>query len=653
MGLFDFLKPPQNGEDKIVEQETINPLHIGNEEEYQQLKHMLAQGRSLDDRDLERLAFTLDEWCSIHCVEDEDLDNATQELDLLFACFTMLPSSETIREMLCSSSLIYIDQAGNIDNFAPALDCIARLQKLQATRPTASIFTRTCANAMVLTIINYLDSEESFINEAQALYCELEALVRANADDNLVLPAMLAWAKRNFLWNSAREYDKEEMQRGLADLTALLEADPDNALLAGEYACACYLCFREYLSHSDLDKAYNEMLPELERMVRVYGKLYRTCHELLPDYSFPAYSPDFLDDYLTSALSDIAARDTEENNLQGVLECQARLAKIPYPPQATLYLELRRQILSNLALLYGRIREYAKATQSIKELRELITDDEGISSLADALYNLITDCASDNPRAYNKQIQFFLGELAELAHRTDGKHEHTRYVMALYNLSCQLENADIPHMSIWDRVYSYTMEHDAVSNFMVEKVAEDETSLIASAHDLDEARKHWERVKALYEHPVYSWNENMAQWLAVADYNLLVMADRADHLSLADDLLQDLMRIADKHSGQKNIHREILLRVAKGAFNLVTEYGNRGAIPHAEEIYAVTAPLLLQYTEDEEMAALLLKAAVNLCIDLKNSGQHRKISDIYGQIKGIKTVAAETAGYLKKIRDMI
>jgi hypothetical protein len=131
--------------------------------------------------DIERLAFTLDDRCVMHCAEDEDTENASEEIALLFVCADVLPDSALVREMLYASALYFIDEAGNQKDFSAVENrCLTKLRIMLETSDRGNkTLARVCANGLVLTIGNYLNCDEPSTREARMLERELGKLPAA------------------------------------------------------------------------------------------------------------------------------------------------------------------------------------------------------------------------------------------------------------------------------------------------------------------------------------------------------------------------------------------------------------------------------------------------------------------------------------------
>jgi hypothetical protein len=665
-------KPVTDDADANEDSGKPNPLYIYDETEYERLKAALAAGRPLSAADIERLAFTLDDRCVMHCAEDDDLESASEEIALLFACADPLPDSALVREMLYSSALYYIDEAGVQEDFSAVENrCLTKLRIMLETDRENKSLARVCANGLVLTIGNYLNCDEPSTREARMLERELGKLAGRYAADP-VMPAMQAWARRLFVRESLHQQDFPQAREQLREFAEFLERNPDNALVACEYANVCYSLFLERFKTDDAVRA--EMLDELERLLRTYTEAYAAYGDTEPDYEFPGYEPTRLHSFFLNALSDAAVCEAEKDNLEGTLALEARLNALPCPSCAEKsHKFIRRQLHSNIAALYGGAKEYAKAEERVDKLRDMARPrpkdeygdaDESVPALSDALYNLLTDYVNDDPLRHRERTQSILGELESLAARTDGAREHTRYVWALYNLTWQLEACGVPHMPVWDRLYAYMMAHN-IEEKDAELVASKEAEMTGERKDAADARLHYERAKAIARHPAYARVRTMPICLSSAAFNFLVAASDAGDLRQAEKtVFADLTALAEEHAGREEIEQAIVLRLTKGGLNLVTDCGNAGDIASAERIYSETARFASRFAQDAEIANRWVSAAFNLCVDLNNAkpkaaffsrpkhtGNAARIREIYEGVKDARP-DGDAAARLEKLRRM-
>ena len=635
-----------------------------NEEEYERLKASLNDGSPLSEKDIERLAIMLYERCIEHCREDVELDNASAELDMLFACFKALKSSNIVRKSFFVSVFIFIDTAGDMSYFELTSRYLSLMRELLAEDRSDSGLYHTWAYAMVRTIENTLNGRsDQSVSGAEILYNELEAQMHPSENDSIII-GILAWAKQLFIYEFVNQHNIQEYEARLKDLESFQLLYRDNAWVAVEYATACYHCFKDYLENSLYVKAYNWLLPIIEWQLIVYRDPYhRTLMDFMDseeDYALINYPRRPLDSCFTSALSEVAAYDTEKSILENVLAHYGRLLATPHPPDTEyMYRSLRRQMLSNLSTLYGDAKDWAKTTEMIGQLRDIVFSEPaegeeehvGISSLSDALYNQITDYVNEDPMLYRAQVQAGLAELEGLASVTDNEHEHTRYVMALYNVVVRLEELGIPHMPVWDRLYFYAMEH-RVEDDMANNILYKETDLVNNPKDLKTAKLHHDRVAKIAEHPFYRYIDTTPVRLAIAKFNLLVSASGAGNMRLSEEMFADLMSMTEGFSemGEETM-REIVLRLAKGGYNMIMDYEDSGELAKAETIYKDMAPFLLVFSDDANIANRLVNSAFSLCIDLRNAGRADRIREIYAEVKDANA-DGEAAERLYKLKNM-
>jgi hypothetical protein len=74
---------------------------------------------------------------------------------------------------------------------------------------------------------------------------------------------------RLFVRDALHQEDFPQAWKQLRELAEFLRQNPDSALVACEYANACYSLFWERFKTDDDARA--EMLDELERLLRTYG----------------------------------------------------------------------------------------------------------------------------------------------------------------------------------------------------------------------------------------------------------------------------------------------------------------------------------------------------------------------------------------------
>ncbi|MDR1936694.1 MAG: hypothetical protein LBS49_14165 [Candidatus Accumulibacter sp.] len=643
-----------------------NTAFIHDEHEYEALKKALAAGKRLCSPDIERLAFTLGDYCVRHAAEDEDLETAGREISLLFQCRQALPDSKAVRDALYEAALMYIDEAGDQD-LKRAEACLSQLLALLEQDSANRTLARVCANASILTLVNYLDRDEAAEKKSlfsfrrkktpreHALdrYATLEALAAPCLDRDPVMPAMLAWARRAFIVDDVFAGRADLCAAGLRELAGFAGKYPDNVWVAAEYVHACCRCFQNRFR--DLPRAEaEELLSEIERVVRAYNVKYDAIAESDPDYVFPGYDPGKIDDYFISALTDFAVHETENNHADGIWAIFNRLSGMTCSPGAVkMYRVAQGQLFSNLVFVYGNGGDHARAGEAIGKLRELAHAEQGrdisgkalTESLSDALYNLITDFAEADAVRHKERLDDLIAELKELADGADEAHSHIRYAAALYNV-CANGPED---KALRERLYTYVLEHDTGGS-VAEKVAEGESILVAKAGKtggIENAKHHWRRVKALAACGYYSRVSEIQAQSAVADFNLLTVASDAGDMALAGEMFASMVETAAACPE----NAAVALRLAKGALNLVTDHGEAGDIAKAEAVFHTMLPHALPFSDDPEIAKRVVNAAFNLSIDLVNAGQHQRVAPIYDAIQHIKP-DGEALSRLDKIRTM-
>jgi tetratricopeptide (TPR) repeat protein len=555
------------------------------------------------------------------------------------------------------------------------------LSAFSQSDPKDRAAARLCANAMVLLLAQYLDCEEAqekprFIffgkktktarEKALDKYAALEKLAASHGGDP-VMPGMLAWAKRAFIREDTFHHRAHEFESGLKDLKEFADRHPNNAFIIGEYAHACYCVFQEHFGHFIYDRAY-QMILELERLVGVYGDLYREAGEADTEYEFPGYAPDNLDDHFTSALSEQAAHNAETLEIHGLLEDYKRLCGVTYPLEsARHYLILEGQILSNLSYVYAESGDYGKSEEMIDRLRELAARGQAdgadewleqslIRSLSDSIYNLVTAYAEKEPIRRAARIADLLAELKVLAEAgdegRDAVHLHTRYASTLHNIcvNAPAEETASPLLGkaeLWERLYAYITAH-TVTGLVAEYVASGEVGFILEAgktKGVEAAKHHRARVKTLASQPGYERVPELVVSSAVADFNLLVVASNGGDMTLAREMFNSLVEMAAVNPQNQGV----VLRLVKGALNMITDYGDTGDLAQADAVYQAMLPTALPHADDPEIANRLVNAAFNLSVDLRNAGQLERVKQIYDSIANTKP-NGEAAARLEKLK---
>ncbi|AIZ56259.1 hypothetical protein Mpt1_c03640 [Candidatus Methanoplasma termitum] len=666
--MYDDEELPGSSQYIQDDEASSDPLYIHDDEEYQRLKISLSEGRPLSELDIVRLSVTLKARFMENINVEGDTVAARSLLDMLFMCFRVLPGSDVVQGKFSTAVFVYILEAGELGEIDTALEYISRFQRALAAGPYNQSLSRTCMNVMVRTIENILQSDDSSISEARALYKKLEAATEPHMEDP-VMPGLIAKAKRLFM------VDVQKYPAQLKELRSLLSIYSDNALVACEYARACEVCFTEYLGDPAYKKVRDELLSELERIRDTYREPYRAFMESEEDYSFIGCHLNLPDLCFTNSIAEAAAYHTKKGSLEDLQDLQRRLQAAQPPLYAEyLYRSVERQVLSNLAFLYGNKKDWTKAEDSVDRLKKLVwspsepeeagdpenasaawlgnqrknIDQMGPNSLSDALFNLITDYVNDDPAAHREKVQAALVELEDLALATDRVYQHKSYAAALNNISLQTEKSGVPHMPVWDRLYSYAMEHD-VGNEMAELIAEEERTLANQPKDLKTGKFYHDRLSDLAGNPSYRRNGNVQVHLAVGKYNLSHIASSAGDMKLAEEMFAGLITMAEESAYNKGTQREIVLRLAKGGYNLSLDYGNNGELALSLAVYSKMVPILLPFQDDTEIANCLVNTAFNLYVDLKKAGQEQKIRELYDEVKGAN-VNGDAAVRLSKLK---
>ena len=93
----------------------------------------------------------------------------------------------------------------------------------------------------------------------------------------------------------------------------------------------------------------------------------------------------------------------------------------------------------------------------------------------------------------------------------------------------------------------------------------------------------------------------------------------------AAELLNKLTNLSRSHAGESAL-RELQ---AKGAFNLITDYGNAGQIDKARALYENLATLAAAHDREPALRETQAKGAVNLINYYGNAGQLDKARALY------------------------
>jgi hypothetical protein len=653
-----------NYEENYEDMNVNSRFFIDDEEEFDNFCADLDKHAPISEPDAERLAYTLEARLIADCDDDES-DSAQMHADAIFRCAAAFPDSDFIRKIQFQAALYLIDSAGRLEEFDFVQKWLNKLRDLLAAGRNRTLLTRVYANGLVLTISNLLDCAAPDMVKAQSIYNDVKKLSGDNPYDPVIL-AMLAWGQRLFIREAVYIKDYAQAEQLLQNLSKTLAQNPGNALLANEYAKACYGAF---LSQITLDDNFDaKMAAEVERICLAYAESYQALSQENSDYEFPGYESRQLYHVFVNTLSETAAFFTKNNDLLSLTDLEKRFSAFPKP--AWVEVTVESQLLSNLAGVCGNQRNFPKVIEYLNNLRLLAQktfDDKDRQtvnhSLTDALYNLATDYINENPVFHETKISALLQDMEAIAAQTDDSHDHCRYAMALYNQTFKLEDAQVPHKPVWDKLFAYALKHD-VTNEQADLIASMEAAMAGSEDNPSEAALHCQRTKQIAQHITYQAVQSMPIRRAAALFNLLSVLSRAGQITAAEETYAELSQLAEQYFPKKNIFREIILRLVKGGLNLASDYGEAGNIPAAEKIYASMIRLGQPLNKDPEIANRLVNTAYNLCLDLKKTSLPvrkfiffkvqdplvtAKIKNIYEGLKdaGPEGVAAERLKLLK------
>lgn len=325
-----------------------------NTEDMERFKDALAGGGPVPDSDIEEFAALLGE-----AILSDDDDESTYEdaaellsfLNMLFLCYDRLPHSLAVRGELFYSILVIMtyERADIVEGIR------LKLFALLEAAPKDKGLSRAYATVLVQIISNYLGLDPADMGQVQSYYAALEKMVEQYAADP-VIPAMLAWGKRDIIQEISCSDGPAEAKTALRELQSFSGRYKDNALVANEYAVACSICFSAFVENSDFKEA-EKLLDELERIVREYGVSYREWPQTEPDYRFPGYAADGLDNYFLTAVWDIAQKHAEDEKHGRLMEDLNRVQAMPvYPDTEDYYNEIRAQIISQLIAVHAKKR---------------------------------------------------------------------------------------------------------------------------------------------------------------------------------------------------------------------------------------------------------------------------------------------------------
>jgi hypothetical protein len=616
-----------------------------------------------------------------HIAEDEDSEAAREELELVFLCQERLPASRIVQDAFFEAVLACIDDAGDLQEFAVAEAYLQRLLSLLDKDPSNRLMARACANGIVLLIIQYLDSETGEEREdkkkrfslfsarketspsehSREQYGVLESLAGQYPDDP-IMTFMLAWAQRCYVHDAAAGHQQSVCATRLQGLANFAAQHADNALVAAEYAHACYDCFLEYKEYDE--DGEQRMLFELERLAKDYATAYRDWAKKEPDYELPAYESDKLDGYFISALSSLAEGAAQKGDLGALWSSYHRLWSMAiYPDMMDMHQIVGGQLLSNISFVYGNLGDFDKSEETVGRLRALTQQPVSekarqslTNDLSDALYNLVTDYAEKDWGRYSARMNALAFELEGLAGQTIDpasgsrwdrlrSNQRTRYASALFNIYSLGPNRYSTD-PLWEKLYAYVCQYrDDMSTLMIETIATEESSFIEAAGKVDgmeRALYHRERVMAVTtgKHP-----PEVHAAAAAADFNLLVTASNKNDIRLAQEMMDSLAHRAAEHPHNSGV----VLRLAKGAVNLILDYEDANNFEKAEAVYRLLFQATLPHRDDPEIVNRLVSAAFNLGVDYKKAGNLLRIAQLYADVCTTKPTG-DAAAHLEKLR---
>ena len=617
------------------------------EEDDSKLKAALLGGEEMSKDDLERLARSL----SIKAVYladlgGEEFEEADNMLSLLYLCQERLPDSDVVKTALLEAALAVIGAAGDKERFDTAEKRIAPLLDLQMRRSGDELLLRVSANALIAMVNSYLLCDPAKEKEARRHYAALERLAEQH-EDNPAMAGMLAWGKRAFIIEYAAGGNIPASMAALEELRGYLGKNIDNTLVAKQYAGACSNIFYQCLRQPDLYRQAVELLDEIERQAKRYNASHRALGDTENGCDFPGYNPGDFYNYVFGAIGEMASFSAEKMAEKPLLDCLDRMLSVKEvcPESFNERKTLLAQIYQNLAYIYG-IGNTGKTETYIKELRKLWEEapetSELAGTLADALYNYVTEYAENGTVKHNAKIRSLINELEQIAEAIDDIWTRTRYASALFNLYVNSPDDD-PDYQAEEKLYRYSLEN-TVGPEVARQLAVEEVRLIATAGG-QRGRQHYERVKTLCGAEQYRLYGDMAEQSAAADYNMLTVAADMKNIGLAKSMMDSLIGLAKANPD----NRGVVLRVVKAAKNIMYDYGEMRDIERAETVLDAVLPIAAPFAEEPEIANRVVDAAYNLCVDMKNSGNMKRTPAVYGKVKGLKT-DGESAGRMEKLK---
>ena len=569
---------------------------------------------------------------------------------MLYVCQERFPDSDEVKTALLEAALAVIGAAGEKERFDAAEKHLAPLLDLQMQRGGDELLLRVSANALILMITNYLDCDPAKEGEARRHYAALERLVRHH-EDNPAMVAMLAWGKRAFIWEYISRANIPASESALEELRSYLGRHADNTLVAKQYLGACQNMFFHRVRQPDLYDKAMELLDEMERLAKKYDAPHRALGETGNGCDFPGYDPGDFYNFVFGAISEAASESAKNMAEEQLSDCLDRMLSVKEvcPESFNGRKTLLAQIYQNLTYVYG-IGNAKKTEACIGRLRELWKEEPEISefagTLADALYNYVTECIEDGIMKHNVKICNLIGELEQIAEAIDDIQTRTRYASALFNLYINSPD-DNPDYQTEDKLYRYSLEN-IIYPAVVEQLAIAEVRLIAAAGGQGKwapVQQHYERAKALCGAEQYKIHTEMKEQSAAADYNMLTIATEMKNMEVAQSMMDSLVGLAEADP----YNRGVVLRTVKAAKNIMYDYGEMRDVKRAEAVLNAVLPLAAPFAEEPEIANRIVDAAYNLCVDLKNTGNMKQTPAIYERVKDLRT-DGESAGRLEKLR---
>jgi len=577
----------------------------------------------------------------------DGLEQAEDSLRLLFLCHSRFPNSDSIREALFTAALDIISKTSIVEEFDYAKAYRRKLFDMLTAAPDDKILSRVCANAVVLMIDGYLNCDPAEMEQAKDLYTELKQLTDRYAND-LVMPAMLAWGKSCFIWDTVYTEGSDKAKTALLELQDFSKQHKNNALVAAEYANACYICFNGYIKRVDDDddddddddyiappdvSKLEKLLDEVERLCREYNTEYRKFDETEPVYKFPGYAADRLDKYFINMIWDLAQKYAADKSTELLENCLTRVQAMANPDEEVLYSRVLAQIISQLFAFYVKTRPKTAITlfSRLKELLQKFPNSAGKN--ADWLCSVAEGLIKEDAKRNAPMIRFLTEELKRTAEETDDQQTHSRYARILYDLwLCSPEGATDTQLE--EKLYQYVLEHTVADN-MAYNVA---VRMVNALPELGE-RNEWEqmnlcytRIKTLAGSEAYAESTGMIEVSALADFRVMNIASDVGHIPVAQSMFDSLVKLAAEHP--ENL--EVITRLTDAGRNMLIDYEARNDLANADAVYRASMPYAISFIENDYIAGSLVGTAHVLCVDLVKSGNMARAAQVYNDVKDAK-----------------